>query len=240
MSIVRKVEAVIDEVIPHSENVYSIFFRSAYRMPSFRPGQFLHLALEPYDPSRQWPESRVFSIANSPTRVSRTRITFAAKGSFTRRMIQQAEIGRKVWLKLPYGSFTFENSDRAKTLIAGGTGITPFVSYLEYVADTRATSPISLYYGVRSPDLVIFETLLDECREKIRDFNLKLFIEQGSYGSGAFERGRLDISRIVAGMSAGQVRDFYLSGPLEMVKTFKSQLLERSIDESNIMIDDWG
>ena len=34
------------------------------RAPRFRPGQFLHLALDAYDPSGFWPDSRVFSIAS--------------------------------------------------------------------------------------------------------------------------------------------------------------------------------
>ena len=240
MSIVRKIETEIDEVIAHAENVCSIFFRSHDRFPNFRPGQFLHLALEPYDPSRQWPESRVFSIANSPTRASRTRITFAAKGPFTRRMIEQARVGRKVWLKLPYGSFTFENSGRPKILIAGGTGITPFVSYLEYAVDTRAVTPISLYYGVRSPDLIIFDCLLKECKEKMPAFSLTLFLEQGSYGSEVHKTGRLDIKEIGAGDPTAQASDFYLSGPLVMVRSFRSHLIERSVNESNILVDDWG
>ena len=32
----------------------------------FKPGQFLHLALDAFEPGGFWPESRVFSIASAP------------------------------------------------------------------------------------------------------------------------------------------------------------------------------
>ena len=104
------------------------------KCPSFKPGQFLHLAIDNYDPGFHWPESRVFSVASSPTRLETIRITFSVKGKYTKRMFTEVEEGDIVWLKLPYGSFTF-TKHKSLIFVAGGTGITPFLSFLEYAID---------------------------------------------------------------------------------------------------------
>ena len=52
------------------------------RCPLFKPGQFLHLAIDPYDGAGFWPESRVFSIASSPR--DRDRLTHHLRGQSPR------------------------------------------------------------------------------------------------------------------------------------------------------------
>ena len=96
-----------------------------------RAGQFLHLALDPYDPSGFWPESRVFSIASSPAerdarRGSPTRCTGAFTARMERELVEGARSGSRCR--------TATSSSTAATdvvLFAGGTGITAFTAFLE-------------------------------------------------------------------------------------------------------------
>jgi len=49
-------------------------------------------------------------------------------------MEKELEIGREVWIKFPYGDFiidTFVNPGDNLVLIAGGTGISPFIPFLK-------------------------------------------------------------------------------------------------------------
>jgi ferredoxin-NADP reductase len=240
MPVVRRISARIETATKHAEDICTLLLKPNEPAPSFRPGQFLHFALDSYDAGGRWPESRVFSIANSPTRSSSIRITFSAKGPFTRRMLLEATPGKDVWLKLPYGSFTLEENARPKILIAGGTGITPFVSFLEYAIDTNARSPIYLYYGVRSAQLFLFRELIEECKGTLEHFISTIYVEQPNPAESAWRTGRLDIGHIVAERTEKRSADYYLSGPFEMVKSFKSALQERGTEASRILIDDWG
>jgi ferredoxin-NADP reductase len=240
MPVIRRISAHVEVATNHSEDTRSLILQPDEAPPGFRPGQFLHLALDQYDSSSQWPESRVFSIANSPTRSPKIRITFSAKGPFTKRMLREAVPGAKVWLKLPYGSFTLEDNGRPKALIAGGTGITPFVSFLEYAVDTKVHAPINLFYGVRSPDLLLYRELIEECTQNVEHFVPTIFVEQGLGVESPYRTGRLNIEQIVAELTHEDSVDYYLSGPFEMVKSFKSALLLRNIEASRILIDDWG
>ena len=68
----------------HGERVYTLALRPERPVPRFRAGQFLHLALDPYDPTGFWPESRVFSIASPPAQRDSVRITYAVHGGSRR------------------------------------------------------------------------------------------------------------------------------------------------------------
>src|SRR5262245_23694219 len=118
MSTTRKINAVVRRIIDHGDHVYTVDMTTSSRVPPFRPGQFLHLALDEFDPSSFWPESRVFSIASSPTERNMLTICYAVKGRFTTRMERELCEGRSVSLKLPYGDFVI-NQKRETMLLAG-------------------------------------------------------------------------------------------------------------------------
>ena len=153
-----KLPAEVENIFHHADGVKSFIMKTSKPCPSFKPGQFLHLAIDEYDPSFHWPESRVFSIANSPTRRDKLRITFSVKGDFTERMYSEVKKGDVLWLKLPYGSFSFpEKSGTEIILIAGGTGITPFISFLEYAIDEKikdGSLEIYKFIGEKPEDLI--------------------------------------------------------------------------------------
>ena len=117
-------------VTDHGEHVYTVELEPSVVLPRFRPGQFLHLALDAYAPDGFWPESRVFSIASSPLERDRLSITYAVKGAFTSRMERELAPGRTAWVKLPYGDFVVDPGSDA-VLFAGGTGITAFTAFLQ-------------------------------------------------------------------------------------------------------------
>ena len=133
MAVVRKIPCVVRTVTDHGEHVYTVELQPSMPVPQFRPGQFLHLALDPYEPGGFWPESRVFSIASSPAERDRLAITYAVKGAFTTRMERELAAGGRAWVKLPYGEFVVDPA-RDAVLFAGGTGITAFTAFL---ADAR-------------------------------------------------------------------------------------------------------
>src|ERR1700687_230805 len=105
MGVTQKLGCVVERGVAHGERVYPLALRPQHLVPRFRPGQFLHLALDPYDPSGFWPESRVFSIASPPAQRDAIPITYAVHGRVTARMESDLVEGRHVWIQLPYGAF---------------------------------------------------------------------------------------------------------------------------------------
>jgi hypothetical protein len=93
MSMARKIRCAVERITDHGDRVYTVELTPETPVPAFRPGQFLHLALDAYDPSGFWPESRVFSIASAPSQRRALRIAYSVKGAYTIRMEQELRAG---------------------------------------------------------------------------------------------------------------------------------------------------
>jgi ferredoxin-NADP reductase len=160
----------------------------------------------------------------------------SAKGKFTKRMMNEVKEGDIIWIKLPYGDFVFNNNDNNLVLIAGGTGITPFISYLEYCLDSHNDQTIKLYYGVRNPEHLIFFDLIGQCERHLSRFSSVIYLEDGE--TTDFRPGILDVEAIYAETSQG-TSTYYLSGPRNMINAFRSKLKALGVIESHIRIDEW-
>ena len=67
----------------------------------------------------------------------------------------RAQPGDAVTLTGPMGAFYLRPIERPQLWLAGGTGLAPFLSMLEQVAEQGSDHPITLYYAVtRAADLV--------------------------------------------------------------------------------------
>ncbi len=128
MAIIKKYRSETVSIQNFAENIITALFRSAEKSYSFKPGQYLHLAIDGYNLSLPWPDSRYFSMQSSPS-ARDIKITFSIKGAFTKRMAEELKPGRILYLKLPYGNFLSKlNTIENCVFISGGTGITPFLS----------------------------------------------------------------------------------------------------------------
>ena len=233
-----RVPATVKKIQAFGKGVYQVDFDLPSRYTRFAPGQFLHLALDEFDPTLGfWPESRVFSIASEPRHDTAT-VVYSVKGRFTLRMEAELSVGRRVWLKLPYGSFTIDpNVEGPIVLIAGGTGVAPYWPFL--LADDARSVPVYLYYGIRELGHLLFADLLDRLGSRPW-FHLRLFVEGGVKGRFAFEKGRLSINAVADELGNRlALADLYLSGPPVMITTFKQDLLVRGVSAHRIHIDEW-
>jgi NAD(P)H-flavin reductase len=233
----KKLQATVTSVIRHSDKVIEYLFLPVGRIPYYKPGQFLHLAIDPYDPSKDWPDSRVFSIANAPE-ANRIRIVISIKGNFTARMATELMLGSTVWLKFPYGNFTFDHSGNTLVLIAGGTGISPYISYLEHCLAKKDSHAISLYYGVREEKYIIFNEMLEKCREALPSFNYTVYCEGDIKNKHQnILPGIIDCDQILKGNSKNS--GFFISGPPLMIENIKRNLLDHEVLPGRIFIDEW-
>jgi len=234
--VTQKLRCSVDRVIAHGERVYTLVLKPERRVPRFRAGQFLHLALDPYDPSGFWPESRVFSIASSPARRDEIRVTYAVHGTFTERMEREAVEGRQIWIKLPYGEFTIDSRDDI-VLLAGGTGVTAFTAFLEDIPPVDGRS-ITLAYGARTVDLLIYRGVVERCAQRAPSLSVMYFVEDPRGAPGCLP-GRVSVDAVWATVRRPLSTTFYISGPPAMLKGIGADLRARNVAPENIRIDAW-
>lgn len=238
MTAIQKLGCVVEQVLAHGDRVYSVTLRPERPAPRFRAGQFLHLALDPYDPGGFWPESRVFSIASGPAQRDRLRVTFAVHGTFTERMERDLVQGRQVWIKMPYGDFVVDGEGEI-VLIAGGTGVTAFTAFLEDLAAERR-QPVTLAYGARTSDLLIYRDVIDACAARLPELRVAYFAEEIGPGDPAgIHRGRMSIAPFWPLLRSAARATFYLAGPPPMLNAISHELRGRGISRDAIRIDAW-
>jgi ferredoxin-NADP reductase len=240
MPVTQKLGCVVERVVAHGERVYTLALRPEKLIPRFRAGQFLHLALDPYDPSGFWPESRVFSIASPPAQRDTVRITYAVHGRFTARMENDLVEGRQVWIKMPYGDFVVD-SRADVVLFAGGTGITAFTAFLEGLRPDDHHS-VTLAYGARTNSLLIYRDVVERCALRLPSLDVSYFVERDDpliEGRVRPTPGRVSVESVWPRLGRPFEASFYISGPPPMLRTIGQDLRARNISPEAIHIDAW-
>lgn len=177
----------------------------------------------------KWPDSRCFSMQSSPNE-ELIRITYAVKGCFTRQMEAELRLGTEVTLKLPYGElFTLPHSKANNVFIAGGTGITPFLSLFTDSSFTQYDKPV-LYAGFRTQQMNIYTKSILKAKEINSSFEWYSFYEDTD--------GRLNIQNITEQSKQDSI--YFISGPPEMIKDFKLFLMQSGVFPYNVITDDWS
>jgi predicted ferric reductase len=226
MALIRKYRSRVVSIEQPLEGIYVVIFESLEKKYRFKPGQFLHLALDAYDPTKAWPESRCFSI-QSPTEDNNIKITFSKIGKYTEKMAKELSTGKEVTLKLPYGDlFQSPHEKENCVFIAGGTGITPFLS-LFTDKSFKEYKNVNLYFGVRNLAFHVYQKEFD----RALDINPSLKVDIINQSTD----GVVDVKRIIEENSKKST--YFISGPPEMIKVFKKSLTKNGVDD--IRSDDW-
>ena len=130
-----------------TDNLYLLSVKlDKYR--KWTPGMFMQLSLEKKGASEPWLDSRAFSFASWGS--SKALILVRREGTFTQTLISQAQYGFKSTVRYPFGNFLLnENSD--KVFLAGGSGISVFLSYLDFLNYRGSQkSCLALFHSVKS------------------------------------------------------------------------------------------
>ena len=131
---------------------------------SFRPGQYLTLAAE-IDGKEMRPSYSICSAPGEP------HLTVGVKrvddGRFSRFVNEKLNIGDTIRVMPPQGRFTSLSGPRHDyILIAAGSGITPMLSIARTVLAHERDSTITLIYGNRSTDTIMFRQELDDLKDR--------------------------------------------------------------------------
>ncbi len=111
----------------------------------------------------------LFSITSSPTNKDYVEFSIKKCGCVTE-WIHGVEVGQQITVRGPYGNgFPVETEFKGKDMlfIAGGIGLAPVRSVINYVRDNRANyGKVDIVYGSRSKeDLVHYEEIINEWQQ---------------------------------------------------------------------------
>ncbi len=104
-------------------------------------------------------EPHPFTISSSPTSGDLS-VSVKAVGDFTS-TVKDATPADGAIVDMPYGTFSFLNYDAPNLVfIAGGIGITPFISMLRYMVDKKLERNVILIWGNKTEKDIAFKAEL--------------------------------------------------------------------------------
>ncbi len=158
-----------------SDNIIELILEPTSRIIRFSPGQFAYIRF--FMPEME--EFHPFSIA-SGTSDRQLRFVIRTSGDFTRGL-KNIKKGNNVEVKGPYGGFTFSSKKYKKQLwIAGGIGVTPFLSKARSLPIRHHSGMIEMIYatGDKNP---YGHHELQQIKHNNPQFNITLF-HQSTHG----------------------------------------------------------
>lgn len=202
----------------------------------FKPGQFFMLELlnPPYADEKS--NKRMFSIVNSPSEkdviIMATRLTDSA----FKVSLNALPTGAEVIIDSIAGTFTLPKETKTPLVfIAGGIGITPFMSMLRFVNEKKLDYKIILLYSNRNKESTAFFNELEGIA--IKNKNIKIIFTMNDDANWHGESRMIDSQFIKDHVHEPHSHTYMISGPPAMVQATIKALKSVGADEENIMTD---
>lgn len=199
----------------------------------FKAGQFCFLRLNKNKLYARHP----FTISSSP-KEDKLRFTVKLKGIFTK-ALSELKRGEEIMVDGPFGIFTIEDCDKDLVFIAGGVGITPFMSIIKDKIENNKTQNIILLYGSKTKEDVIYKEQLDNIK---KDWFKKVYIlsDDSSFSeTREYETGHINeeiIEKYVRNINNSL---FYICGPELMKNSIRAALNKLKVKKRNIVVEDF-
>ncbi len=228
--------AKIKEKQTVAEDTLKVVLQVQEDFPKFKAGQYFFITL----PDLKYPDDRgsrrQFSIVNSPNEKGILTLTTRLSDSGFKKTLSQLPVGAEVEVGPIAGILTLpESFKQPLVFIAGGIGITPFISMIRYVAEEKLPAKIMLIYSNRNQASTAYLDEVQSLAEQIPDFKLVLSMTDDPNWQG--ERRRVD--EVFLKQYSGNLQNplFYVVGPPPMTEAVSEALQKLGIEELNIKVE---
>lgn len=207
-----------------SANVYEFAFTPDAPL-AFTPGQYMEWTLPHPAPDTRG-NRRYFTVASAPSDAQiRLGVRIAPDGSSFKKALLALKEGATLSAGALAGEFTLpKDASKKLVFIAGGVGITPFVSMLRDLIARGERRDITLFYAASSEEDFAYKALLEEAH---RVLGLKTVYVARSFIT----------EEMLREVPEYRARMFYISGPNAMVTTYRTLLRTLGISRRRIKTD---
>lgn len=208
----------------------------------FKAGQALDITLS--DPKETDPEgnSRAFSIV-SPPYADDLVIATRMRDTPFKRFLKTVPLGTPLKIDGPSGSFTLHNNHAKRgVFLAGGIGITPFVSILRQAGRDKLPHKLYLFYSNRRPEDAAFLRDVEALERQNSGFHLVATMTrmENSNREWKGETGEINREMLVKHLPILQGPIYYIAGPSAMVTGMRHVLTGAGVDEDDIRTEEFA
>lgn len=226
-------------------------------LPAYRPGQFLTFSLEiPTATGSTEQVIRCYTLSDAPQadayRISVKRVSGGKMSNF---LHDHIGVGDELRVRAPSGHFHISQGAAPVVLIAGGIGITPALSMLNWCLANQPHREVWLFYGVHDGTEAIMLPHLEELAAKHRNFHLRLCFSAprgkdlsrclpdcdggAANGQVTCHHRRIDITLLRLQLPL-QPFHFYICGPTPMLESLVPALEDWGVPPARIHFEAFG
>ncbi|EGU42689.1 hypothetical protein VII00023_05277 [Vibrio ichthyoenteri ATCC 700023] len=205
---------------------FTTFWFEAPQAMIYKPGQ--HLPIEITMNGEQF--SRRYTLSSSPSRPNKLAISVKkiAGGRVSHWLNDHLQIGDVLYCQFPDGAFHLEQHHQKPTLLlSAGSGVTPMLSMLRYLADSPQLDDVVFYHQCSTEADIPYRSELEQLAQEHSGLKVLLSLSKAPLDWFGL-KGRL------SPMHLKQVRDIadravYVCGPEGFMQQAKSMLLQAGV-----------
>lgn len=215
-----------------NDSITTFYFRPEKPL-RYIAGQFIELTV-PHDTPDDRGIRHWFTLSSAPHEplLAITTRYFGDKSSTFKKALFATNPGTTFTISDPMGDFVLpKNADVPLVFVAGGIGITPFLSILSELHANNMTRSAKLLHAVRTEDDIIDTQIL-----KDSGFHTTYLVSKPSAAWGG-ERGKLTADLILGIEQPHPDTLIYVSGPEPMLESIVADLKQKGIQPHQIVTD---
>ena len=227
---------VISRIDEHADIAKSYYFKGEAELAYFKAGQYLTFKLE----TGNSVVTRSYSIASSPASALNGEYQITVKriadGFVSDYILDNWSVGDEVIAYAPEGNMTYSPLRDAKSIvaIAGGSGITPFLSLARAIDQGDEDCSLTLLYGCRTSDEILFKAELDSLAEKNEKINVVYVLSHSD--EDGYEKGFVGAD-IIKKYAPAESYSIFVCGPGGMYKFLEAELPKLEIERKYIRFE---
>jgi len=236
----ERIELAVTDIIAETPSTKTLRLVSKDNyLPPFLAGQYIALFLE----IGGIRTSRPYSISSQPNQTGFYDITVrrVENGLVSNYLLDEVKRGDTLIGSGPAGNFYFNPLMHKKIMvcIAGGSGITPFMSMVREIIECGLDRTVYLFYGNKTTDDIIFGSEFERLAERFANIHYIPVVEEPSDG---FAGTCGFITRVLMKEVLEDIEDksFFICGPQGLYDFCLPQVEEMGVPQRKIKLEMYG
>jgi len=175
-------------------------------------------------------ESHPFTVSSSP-KEDVMRLSIKASGDWTKHLYENLKEGSEAHIEGCYGEMNYKNGGGEQIWIAGGIGVTPFLSWVRDF--DQVDRDIDFFYTVRSDIDALFWDEFNAASQRQSRFRATLNVSS--------KGGSLTADKILSSIKGNVTgRHIYMCGPVPMTEAFQKAFMAKGVPEKQIHFEEFN
>ena len=216
--------------------------RGTKSLAYFGAGKYLTV----FEKIDKMPITRAYSISSSPKRALEGEYELTIKrvdgGLMSGYILDNWVEGTNVEVSAPAGNFEFQPLRDAQNVIAlaGGSGITPFISMANAIIDGDEDFKLTIIYGSRNKDNILFKDELAELEKKSEKIKVVHVLSEAQRATKGFEKGFITAELIKKYAPADEAYSLFICGPQAMYNFLEGEIGKLGLERKYVRHEMFG